>query len=383
MRVARRFSRAVSITALVLWALLLAPELRAQGWVGMAESVGEFCVQYLAGKGLDLALFPSFHEQLEGEIAWLIDRIRDSIGKNRAEWTALLGIDREQMVLLDDIQHAEGKPESLKVRQESLLQRLKGIESRIAAIEGRVGQLGSHADQVDSHVGQLDSRVGGLDSRVGQLGSRVGQLGSRMGELGSHVRELDSKVEAIGSRVEDLDSRMARVEEALIRDCLDLRSAPVLGEDGYRVKPSPGGWIEDQFNSKPLQLDVRLLLNSCSADLTRRGLLVQVAMTTHDLRKDLTLYATWKAVSANGYSLGAPQQLDRQELPLGRPSYRVDGKVVEMFFPYDEIPGLGSADRMALALVLTHDGTVLYSLPDQVMTCTFGQRVQCRWRTQP
>ena len=173
------------------------------------------------------------------------------------------------------------------------------------------------------------------------------------------------------------------VEDALIGDCLDLRHAAVLGADGYRVKQSPGGWVADRFDSDPLTLDVRLLLNSCSADLTRRGLVIQLSMVTRDLARDLTLYATWKGVGEGGYTLGPPLLLDRHEIPLGRPGYRVDGQVVELFFPYDEIPGLDYVDRIALALVLTHDGTVLYTLPDRVMTCGFGQRVQCRWVSRP
>ena len=71
--------------------------------------------------------------------------------------------------------------------------------------------------------------------------------------------------------------------------------------------------------------------------------------------------------------------LSRQEIPLARPVYRVDGQVVELFFPYDDIPNLSSPDRIALALVLTHDGDVLYTLPSRVMSCVFGQRVNCRW----
>jgi len=68
--------------------------------------------------------------------------------------------------------------------------------------------------------------------------------------------------------------------------------------------------------------------------------------------------------------------LSRQEIPLARPGYRVDGQVVELFFPYGDILHL---DRIALALVLTHDGEVLYALPDRVISCVFGQQVNCRW----
>ena len=61
--------------------------------------------------------------------------------------------------------------------------------------------------------------------------------------------------------------------------------------------------------------------------------------------------------------------LSRQEIPLERPGYRVDGQVAELFFPYGEIPDFSSPDRIALALVLTHDGEVLYTLPDRVISC--------------
>ncbi|HEX2643854.1 MAG TPA: hypothetical protein VHU81_12750, partial [Thermoanaerobaculia bacterium] len=198
----------------------------------------------------------------------------------------------------------------------------------------------------------------------------------RIDGLAARMAKLEHRVDEIDSHVSELDARVSRLEDAFIRECLDLRRAPVLGADEFRVKESPDGWIADRFESKNLTLDLRLLLNSCTGDMTQRGLLIQLSLVTRDLDKDMSLYATFKGIRSGG----TMSVLSRQELPVARPGYSVDGQVTEWFFPYDEIPDFSSPDRIALALVLTHDGEVLYTLPDRVLSCVFGQRVNCRWR---
>jgi len=279
---------------------------------------------YLAGKAIDLVAGQDFSQQLEKEIPRLVSLISAATGPQRAALQENLEIHRQQLALLSRLTDAQGKRiTEVQADQERLLGRIESLESRMAKLEQRVDRL--------------------------------------------------------DARMDELDTRLHQVEDALIRECLDLRYAAALGADEYRVKETPGGWSTDRFESDEISLDLRLLLNSCSADLTQRGLVLQLSLVTRGLDRDLALYATWKGVGENGYTLGPPRMLDRQEFPLARPGYRLDGQVVELFFPYDQIPGFGSTDRLALALVLTHDGTVLYTLPDRVISCVFGQRVQCRW----
>jgi hypothetical protein len=322
MRGARSSVHVVSITTLFLWAALALPaELRADS---LAGSVAKWCLgqlaSYGAGKVLDLATSQDFHHQLEQEIPRLVTQIASAIGPQRAVLRESLELDREQLAVLTRLISSQGEEiGKIKVDQELLLRRIDSLTARMSKLERRV-------DGIDSYVRELDARV-------------------------------------------------SQLEEALIRECLDLRRASVLGADELRVKESPDGWIADHFESKSLRLDMRLLLNSCTKDLTQRGLLIQMSLVTRDLDKDMSLYATFKGVESGG-RMGV---LSRQEIPLARPGYRVDGQVVELFFPYSEIPDLSSPDRIALALVLTHDGEVLYTLPDRVISCVFGQRVNCRW----
>jgi hypothetical protein len=326
-RCCNRYGRTI---ALALCLLAWAPELQAlSAGVKIIKSIATWTLaqipSYLAGKAIDLATGQDFSQQLSKEIPRLVALVSVATGPERAALQENLEIHREQLALLSRMLDAQGKRiAEIQADQERLLRRIDSLESRMAALERRVDQL--------------------------------------------------------DMRVDELDTRLRQVEDALISECLDLRYAELLGMDEYHVKETPGGWSADHFESDEVSLDLRLLLNSCSADLTRRGLVVQLALVTRDLDRDLTLYATWKGVGGvNGYTLGPPRMLDRQEFPLARPGYRLDGQVVELFFPYSEIPGFGSTDRLALALVLTHDGTVVYTLPDRVISCFFGQRIQCRW----
>lgn len=316
--------------ALGLCLLVWAPQLQAQSiGVKLLKSAAlwglEQIPSYLAGKAIDLATGQDLSQQLEREIPRLVALISAATGPERAALQENLDLHREQLAVLNRLTQTQGKKlADLQAGQQRIVRRIEGLASRLATLERRVDRL--------------------------------------------------------DSRMDELDRRLSQVEDALIHDCLDLRSAEILGADGYRVRESPGAWAGDRFEAKALSLDLRLMLNSCSADLTRRGLVLQLSLVTRNLDRDLRLYATWKGVGGvNGNTLGPPRVLDRQEFPLARPSYGLDGQVVELFFPYAEIPGFGATDRLALALVLTHDGTVLYSLPDRVLTCNFGQRVQCRW----
>ena len=318
----RRTLPVVPIVTLLLGAALGLPaELRANPLLAkVAKWVALQIVSYEAGKVIDYATGQDFQQQLQREMPRLVSQISGTIGPQRAVLQESLELHREQLALLARLtgSQAQGIAE-LKADQERLVRRIDNLETR--------------------------------------------------------MRKLEQRVDAIDSYVSELDARVSRLEDALIRECLDLRRADVLGEEEFRVKESPGAWAADHLESDHLTLDVRLLLNSCTGDLTQRGLLIQLSLLTRDLDKDMSLYATFKGV----YSGGAGNVLSRQEIPLARPGYRLDGQVVELFFPYDGIPSFSSPDRIALALVLTHDGELLYTLPDRVISCVFGQRVNCRW----
>lgn len=322
MRATRRSLSVVPIITLFVWAALALPaEARADG---LLKKVGMWCLEqvasYGAGKVLDAAIGQSFHEQLQGEIPGLVKQIASAVGPRRVVFQENLEVHREQLAVLARLTSPQGNGMAeIQRDQERLLRRIDAVAARMAKLERRV-------DEIDSYVSELDRRVSTL-------------------------------------------------EDAMIRECLDLRHGSVLGADAFRVKESPGGWLDDHFESDGLTLDLRLFLNSCTGDLTRRGLLIQVSLVTRGLDRDISLYATFKGVNSGG----GGGVLSRQEIPLARPGYSMDGQVVELFFPYSDIPSFSSPDRIALALVLTHDGEVLYSLPDRVISCVFGQQVNCRW----
>lgn len=357
MRVSRRCARFVRIIVLGLCVLSWAPELRAEPLgVKLIKTVAKWSLMqipsYLAGKAIDLVAGEDFSQQLEKEIPRLVILISRATGPERAALQENLEIHREQLALLSRLTAAQGKG--------------------IAELQADQGRQDQRMAEIQADQEQQARRIAELQADQERLLRRIEDLESRM-------EALEGRVDRLDERVDELDARLRQVEDALISECLDLRYAEVLGMDEYRIKETPGGWGTDHFESDELALDLRLLLNSCSADLTRRGLVIQLSLVTRGLDRDLSLYATWKGVGEGGYTLGPPRLLDRQEFALGRPGYRLDGQVVELFFPYNEIPGFGSTDRLALALVLTHDGTLLYTLPDRVLTCNFGQRIQCRW----
>lgn len=323
---ASRSLHVVPIITLLIWVALPPP---VEPQVGVVlRTIGKWCLEelasYAAGKVIDVAIGQDLHHQLEKEIPWLVEQIAATIGPRRVAYQESLALHQEQLAILTQItssQALQGKRiEELKADQERLLRRIDNLGARMTKLEGRV-------DNIDSYVSELNARV-------------------------------------------------SRLEDALIHECLDLRRADVLGKDDFRVKESPGAWSADHSESDSLTLDMRLLLNSCTGDLTQRGLLIQLVLVTRGLNKDMSLYATFTGVQSGGRM----SVLSRQEIPLARPGYRVDGQVVELFFPYGEILHNSSPDRLALALVLTHDGEVLYTLPNRVLSCVSGQRVNCRWQ---
>ena len=325
----RRSLHVVPIITLFLWTALALPAepqagslLRQTG--SLVGKVGKWClgqiVSYEAGKVIDVAAGQELHHQLVLEIPRLVAQIAVAIGPRRDVLQESLALHQEQLAMLTRLTGSQGKGiAELKADQERLLGRIDNLEARMTHLERRV-------DAIDSYVSELDARV-------------------------------------------------SRLEDGLIHECLDLRRADVLGNDAFRVKESPGAWSAEHSESASLTLDMRLLLNSCTGDLTQRGLLIQLSLVTRNLDKDMLLYATFTGVQSGG-GIGI---LSRQEIPLARPVYRVDGQVVELFFPYDDILHVSWPDRVALALVLTHDGEVLYTLPSRVLSCVFGQRVNCRW----
>jgi hypothetical protein len=316
------------------------PQAAEAGVGDAARKLGIWCaeqmVSYGAGKAIDWGIGQLLGTQVEQEIPSLVDLISLATGERRKLLQETLELDREQLGMLTRLTISQGKKiAQIQVDQERLSGRIQGLNSRISQLEKKVGRL-------DARVGEVESRLGGAEGRLGEVETRVSKL-----------------------------------EDAFIRECLDLRTSQVLGADEFRIKESPGSWITDHFEDEHLTLDALLLLNSCSGDLTQRGLLLQLSLVTRDLDKDMSLYANFKGISSNG---GQMRLLSRQEIPLARPAYKVDGQVMEIFFPYDEIPDLTPTDRIALALVLTHDGEVLYTLPDRPISCVFGQRINCRWR---
>ena len=322
MPVERRSLRTVPFCALFLFALLAPPSaLYAESFSAKA---GKWCLEqitsWVVGKGLDFVAAQVLRQEGTQEVRRTVQEMSAAFGPRRAVLQEKLEVDREQLALLTRLIDSKGKAiQAIQADQKRLLERARSLETRMGKLERKVGEI-------DAHVAELDARV-------------------------------------------------RRLEDALIHECLDLKNAPIFGADEYRVKESRGGWADDHFESDELTLDARLLLDSCTGDLTRRGLLLQLSLVTRGLTEDLRLYATWKGIESGGRG----GNLSRQEIPLDRPAYDIDGQVVELFFPYDEIPDFSYPDKLALALVLTHDGEVLYSLPDRVISCVFGQRVNCRW----
>ena len=353
---ARRSLHVVLIITLLLSAALPLP---AEAQAGtLLKEAGKWCLGQFAsygfGKVLDFATGQTLHQQLEKEIPGLVAQIAATIGPRRIVFQENLEIHQQQIAMLTQV---------------AQLQQLTQItDSQGEKLKQLTQTTGSQGERLAQITASQQEKLVELKADQEHLLTRIDNLEARMTKLERRVDEIDSYVS-------DLNDRVSRLEDAMIHECLDLRRADVLGKDAFRIKESPGAWSAEHSESDSLALDMRLLLNSCTGDLTQRGLLIQLSLVTRNLDKDMSLYATFTGVQSGG-RMGV---LSRQEIPLARPGYRVDGQVVELFFPYGEILHPSSPDRIALALVLTHDGDVLYSLPSRVMSCVFGQRINCRW----
>jgi hypothetical protein len=263
------------------------------------------------------------------------------------------------------------------------------IDERVKEMEATSGEsrmvLQAQLEQVEAQLMNLDRATAILKGRVSDVEAEVALLKADQAHLEQEIEVLERRTSTLERRVEDinrelgeLDARVSDLELALISECLDLRSAPLLGVEGFRAQGTAQSLLEEHYDSERLTLKLRGYLNSCTADLTQRGLLLQLSWITRSLDRDMVLYATFKHIEPGGFDRTRLNQLTRLEYPLYRPVHRVDGQVLELFIPYAEIP-FPSTNRFALALVVTHDGELLYTLPDRVITCHFGQRAECRW----
>lgn len=307
----------------------------------LAKFLGSFARDYILAKVVDELLGQSFDSQLEtvrgdlvAEVAARVQEMEAASGDSRA-------ILREQL--------------------EAVEAQLMNVDRALAILKGRIGNVEAEVARLKTDQDRLEREIEALERRTSALERRVDDIDRELGEL---------------------DARVSDLELALISECLDLRSAPRLGVEGFRVQGTAQGLLEDSHESENLSLRVRGYLNSCTADLTQRGLLLQLSWVTRDLDQPMALYATFKNIEPGGFDRSSLNRLTRIEYPLYRPIHRIDGQVLELFIPYAEIP-FPSTNRLALALVVTHDGAPLYALSDRVINCHFGQRAQCRWVPKP
>ncbi len=327
-----------SRTVLVTWALiallLASPSLAFGLSIGKiarkAASWGRgFLISYGANKVLDHAIGQDFRSQLEQEIPFLVEKISTATG----------------------------------VERNVLVQHLNNVEAQVTTLDRLLA---------------LSRREGAqLASEVDDLLATQNRILRAMDAVEGRVTALEKRTDRLEGRVDQLDERVADLEEALIGECLDLRHAPRIGADGFHVRESARSVLEETYDSDNFYLSTRAYLNACTPDLRQRGLLLQLSWVTRDLDQDLALYTTFKHIEQSGFDAARMNTLTRLEYPLGRPTRRIDGQVLEIFLPYGEI--LPATNRLALALVITHDGGPIYALADRVMNCSFGQRVQCRW----
>ncbi|MCB1058392.1 MAG: hypothetical protein KDD11_23060 [Acidobacteria bacterium] len=312
------------------------PALKSAGKV-----LASFFAAYEAGKLVDSLTGQDVASQLETTRAELQDFIRSEVSKVSGS------VGEEQVLRQKAIDKAE---EQLALVDQAHRETLKVLSGDVTGLKLAVDEIRREQHRLELEVEDLDRRMTALEARVDQLGSEIDQL----------------------------DARVSVLEDALIRDCLDLRFAPRLGSQGFRARESAQSVLSDSYESDVLDLTARAFLNVCTPDLTQRGLFLQFSWITWDLDQDISLYVTFKHIEQGGFDRTNLNHLVRVEYPLYRPLHRVDGQVVELFIPYNEIP-FPSTNRLAIALVLTHDGGPIYSLPDRVFNCLFGQQVQCRW----
>ncbi|HBL29481.1 MAG TPA: hypothetical protein DD490_21825 [Acidobacteria bacterium] len=304
-----------------------------------------------------------------------------AVGKFLLSFTADYLLSKSLDKLLD-----QGVGAEIKLAKSDLLAE---VTERVQAMEGTSGEtrglLQEQLEQAEAQLANLDRVAAILEGRVQDVEAEVAEIRKEQAVLDRRIEALEQRTAALEKRVEELDkglsaldARVSDLELALMRECLDLRTAPRLGIEEFRVQPGLQGLLEDDSDSERLSLQLRGHLNSCSPDLTQRGLLLQFSWITRELNQDMALYATFKHIEPGGFDRTRLNHLARLEFPLYRPRHRIDGQVLEVFIPYAEIP-FPETYRLALALVVTHDGETLYSLPDRVIQCNAGQRLQCRW----
>lgn len=322
--------------------------------------VRDFLLSYGAGKGVD----------------WLTKEIfpdPPSEDKPAREAVAKLRAALRQEIAARDKGDAEAR-----AAVESLRSELRGqMGELVRAIAESARQ---EREVLEEQLALVRQQIEVLDRSLRAQQDEIAGLWREQEEMSGRLAALETRVARLENRADQLESRVGLLEDALLTECLDLRTAASFGGGGYRVKGTADTVKRSSETSDEAEVSLWLLLDTCKADLTERGLLVQVSLLTRGLSQDLALWATFKDISPDGWRNGQRNYLSRLELPLDRPAYELDGQVREFFIPYETIPFPSSTDKIAIALVLTHDGGPIYSLPDQVFSCQFGRRTQCRWQ---
>jgi len=331
-----KFTWAVALVCVVLLVLSSSVTCANPAAVFVAKRVGQWVLSalgsYALGKAIDYATGQDLRGELESTIAPMLVEIAKSSGKKREALEEQLDISRRQLEIIAALLDAQGDDLSaLRAEQESLLQRADELADRLTKLEAAVDELGDRTDRLER-------------------------------------------------RVEELDQRVGQVEKALISECLDRRGSSRRGAVGYLVDAGGGQVLSDDFNDSMIDLSAKVYLDSCTPNLTERGVLIQLSLATRGLDQELVLYATFKDVRAMVAGKSPAQAYRRFEFPLGRPAYAVDGQVREFFVPYSDIPFFSRTDRAALALVVTYDGRPRYALADRVLSCYPGERMTCQWR---
>ncbi|MEM9554257.1 MAG: hypothetical protein AAGC60_08355 [Acidobacteriota bacterium] len=289
----------------------------------LLRSVGSFVGQtltgYAVGETIDRVRGKTYESRLEAEIAPLLAAISTEIGGNRRALEEHLEMLEEQRAVLVDLLHEQLFDEAA----------IEALAERQSSIDGRLTRLERRVDRLEDDIGALERRID-------------------------------------------------RLEDAYIAQCLDLQQAPRVGADGFHVDPEQIQPLAEVFESASLRISTRAFLDACTPDLTQRGMLVQLALITYGLDRQLELLATFKHLGGS-FDRQYLNQLARLEIPVYRPRHVVDGQVLELFIPYDDIPFSPYGEPIAVAFVLTHDRQPLYSIPDQVIRCTVGRQLRCRW----
>lgn len=275
-------------------------------------------VSYVASKEIDKVLGEDFKQQLEREIPGLISRIEETTGPQRRHLQSQLSEVRGQIDVLDRLLDDRRRDiEKIRAEQQRILERVEALEERMAEAE---------------------------------------------------------------ARLDDHEARLVAIEQALLRDCLDLRNAPLVGDEDYRHKATPQNMLEEPSDGEdPVRVSARLRLDTCTGDLTTRGLLVELTIVTRGRMREMNSYLTLHRVGGPDLAGDMMNPLARWETIFDPPSYDYDVQVREFFVPYADFPFPGSSNRLALALTLFEDGGLIYRIPSHPLQCSFGSPTRCRW----